>query len=111
MPCVLLTARGIQMFDERLEDGRPERAYAATLLAGVLCLVSIATFIPWRAVDKYRHYRGMRPDILRLAESYDFGRSLVLVRGDRHPDYASAFTYNPLDLQADGPIYAWDKNA
>jgi len=111
VPCVVLTARGIQMLDERLEGGRPERAYAATLLAGVLCLVSVATFIPWRAIDKYRHYRGMRPDILRLAESHEFGRSLVLVRGDRHPDYASVFTYNPLDLRADGPIYAWDKDS
>jgi hypothetical protein len=110
LPCVVLTARGIQMLDERLQGGRSERSYAATLLAGVLCLVSVSTFIPWRAFDKYRHYRGMRPDILKLAESHGFGRSLVLVRGDRHPDYASVFTYNPLDLRSDGPIYAWDKD-
>jgi len=110
VPCVLLTARGIQMLDERLEVGRPERAYAATLLAGVLCLVSVGTFIPWRAVDKYPHYRGMRPDIRVLAERHDFGRSLVLVRGDRHPDYASAAVFNPLDLRADVPIYAWDRD-
>ena len=27
-----------------------------------------------------------------------------------HPDYQSAWVYNPLDPQADAPIYAWDKN-
>jgi hypothetical protein len=72
---------------------------------------ALATFFPWRAVDKYLHYRNMRPDVRRLAESHDFGRSLVLVRGRRHPDYASAAIYNPLDFRADAPIYAWDRNA
>jgi hypothetical protein len=27
-----------------------------------------------------------------------------------HPDYQSAWVYNPLDPYADGPVYAWDKN-
>jgi hypothetical protein len=45
-----------------------------------------------------------------LAEEYDFGRSLVLVRGDSHPDYTSAAVYNPLDLRAPAPVYAWDKD-
>ena len=35
----------------------------------------------------------------------------MLVRGLSHPDYASAAVFNPLDLQADVPIYAWDENA
>ena len=33
---------------------------------------------------------------------------LVLVRGRRHPDYASAAVYNPIDLRARTPVYAWD---
>ena len=49
-------------------------------------------------------------DIRALAERHDFGRNLVLVRGDRHPDYASAAVFNPLDLRADVPIYAWDRD-
>jgi hypothetical protein len=32
----------------------------------------------------------------------------VLVRGQQRPDYASAAVYNPIDLHADAPIYAWD---
>jgi hypothetical protein len=81
------------------------------LLVGALCLASLTTFVPWRAIDKYHHYRGMRPDVRRLAATYDFGRSLVLIGGERHPDYASAAPYNPLDLRADVPIYAWDRDS
>jgi len=83
------------------------RALAA---AGALCLTALVTFVPWRAVDKYHHYRGMRPDVRELAEEHDFGRSLVLVQGERHPDYGSAAVYNPTDLEADAPIYAWDRD-
>ena len=65
-------------------------------------------FLPWRAAGKYYHYRGMRPDIRRLARDHDFGRSLVLVSGRRHPDYASAVVYNPVDSGGAQPVYAWD---
>jgi hypothetical protein len=51
----------------------------------------------------------MEPGVERLAREHGFGASLVLVRGRRHPDYASAATYNPLDLRAPEPIYAWDR--
>jgi hypothetical protein len=67
-------------------------------------------YIPWRAIDKYHHFWGMRPDIRTLQTDHAFGRSLVLVRGDSHPDYTSAAIYNPLDLDASAPIYAWDRD-
>jgi 4-amino-4-deoxy-L-arabinose transferase-like glycosyltransferase len=104
-PLVLLTVSGLRALEARLE--RPVLARAFLYLA-----VSIAwlTWVPWRAVDKYRDYRGMAPDVRALASEHDFGRSLVLVQGERHPDYASAAVYNPLDLEADAPIYAWDAN-
>ena len=35
---------------------------------------------------------------------------MVLIRGESHPDYASAAIYNPLNLNADAPVYAWDRN-
>jgi hypothetical protein len=44
-----------------------------------------------------------------MAERYKFGKSLVLIRGN-YPEYQSAWTYNPLDPQADAPVYAWDLN-
>ena len=52
----------------------------------------------------------MRPDVRQLAAAHDFGRSLVLVRAERRVDYASAAVYNPLDLHADAPVYAWDRD-
>jgi hypothetical protein len=53
----------------------------------------------------------MRADVRQLARDAGFGRSLVLVRGARFPDYASSAIYNPIDLHADAPIYAWDASA
>lgn len=107
VPCCALIARGLGILDEtpeaRSRARAPARAVALVMVAAALVL-----YIPWRSVGKYRHYRGMRADVRHLARQHGFGRSLVLVRGKRHPDYASAATYNPLDLHADVPIYAWD---
>jgi hypothetical protein len=52
----------------------------------------------------------MRPDVRELSVSVPFGRSIVFVRGNRHPDYASAAIYNPVDLRADAPIFVWDRD-
>jgi hypothetical protein len=113
IPLVALAARGIQ-FLERTFEARPAgstnrgvRVMAAVFL---LCILAFLNFFPWRAIDKYHHFRGMRPDIRYLAEQYNFGKSLVLIRGESHPDYASAAVYNPVDLQADVPIYVWDRD-
>jgi hypothetical protein len=114
VPCVGLTARAVPALADRLAAVTGEAAERARvqLLAGVsaLALSALICFFPWRAIDKYHHYRNMRPDVRRLAAAHDFGRSLVLVRGRRHPDYASAAIYNPLDFQADAPVYIWDRD-
>ncbi|MGQ0650073.1 MAG: hypothetical protein ACT4P7_21190 [Gemmatimonadaceae bacterium] len=112
--CAALAARGVVELGNSLTSGTDvpstrELAQArATSVALALTLSVLVTFIPWRAIDKYYHYRNMRPDVRELARELRFGRSLVFVRGRRHPDYASATAYNPLDLQADAPLYAWD---
>ncbi|MBK8248086.1 MAG: hypothetical protein IPK85_11885 [Gemmatimonadetes bacterium] len=102
--CAALTARGLVELDARL-PGTRDRAVRAAL---VLVAASWVTFVPWRAVDKYHRYRGMRPDIRQLSRASGFGRGVVFIRGARHPDYASAAAYNPLDLTADATLYAWD---
>ena len=98
---------------ESLVQSMATVAARARVLIGlcVLWLAALAVFVPWRAADKYYHYRGMQPGVRRLLEHTDFGRSLVLVRGRRHPDYASAAVYNPIDLNASGPIFVWDRDA
>jgi hypothetical protein len=92
----------------RDEAGLGETRVLVAALA--LIFISLTVFFPWRILDKYHHYRGMRPDVRELAREHELGRSLVLVRGRRHPDYASAAIYNPTDLEADAPIYAWARN-
>lgn len=112
IPLLGLTVRAVQMLQEKFETGQSGSTINATrVIVAVLALsmLTVINFIPWRAIDKYHHYRGMRPDIRYLAERYEFGKSLVLIRGD-YPDYQSAWAYNPLDPKADAPIYAWDLN-
>ena len=125
IPCIGLSTRGIVVLGGMIEESAHRKEdvpgvgqaraglVQARVTAAALALAFTAsvTFMPWRAIDKYFHYRNMRPDIRRLAKAHDFGRSLVLIRGNRHPDYASAAIYNPLDLQADAPIYIWDRDA
>ena len=106
VPCLGLGSRGLlALADQPWGRGR---VWAA---ASVLLLSAVLVFMPWRAIDKYHHYRLMRPDVRELAQEHDFGDALVLVRGERHPGYASAAAYNPVDLRGPGPIYAWDRDA
>lgn len=112
LPLLVLTVRGIQNMEGLFSDkGSPPGLNSARVLLAVLFLSLFAfiNYFPWRAIDKYFHYLGMRPDIRYLAQEYDFGKSLVLVKGVGHPDYASVAVYNPLDLQSDVPIYVWDR--
>jgi hypothetical protein len=33
-----------------------------------------------------------------------------MVRGSEHPDYQSAWVYNPVNFEGDAPVYAFDKS-
>jgi len=106
VPLVLLSVAGLRALEARTSE--PARARA---LVCALVVLAWLTWVPWRALDKYRGYRGMTASARELAAELDLGRCLVLVRGERHPDYASAAVYNPLDLEADAPVFAWDRDA
>jgi len=108
IPLVALTVRGMQILGDRLAASGVTQAESRVLAAvGLLALLALVNYFPWRATDKYYHFWGMRPDVRELAAEHDLGRSLVLIRGESHPDYTSAAVYNPLDLHADAPVYAW----
>ena len=109
VPCMALTARGIQLLEKKLAPGSSGSLVIFAVL--LLCAATLINYFPWRAIDKYKNYLGLRPDIRYLAKTYNFGKSLVLVEGTLRPDYASAAVYNPLDLHADAPVYAWDQNS
>ena len=111
VPLIVLTARGVESLADKLNESSPEakrRLYAGV---GALIVLTLCVFIPWRAVDKYHNFRGMMPDVRELASEFNFGRSLVLIQGNKHPDYDSAFVYNSNDLDGDGPVFAWDHDS
>ncbi|UCC53280.1 MAG: glycosyltransferase family 39 protein [Anaerolineaceae bacterium] len=113
LPLVALAVRGIQVLEQKFQSlpaGSSNNGSLVIVAVFALSMLSFVNFFPWRAIDKYYHYRGMRPDIRILAKERDFGKSLVLIRGNARPDYASAAAYNPVDLNEDVPVYAWDKN-
>ena len=113
VPLVALTVRAIEWLGQTIAEGDAEtRLNPRVILAvAMLCALSLFVYIPWRSLDKYHHYLEMQPGVLELAKRNDFGKSLVLIRGEEHPDYQSAWIYNPLNYEGDAPIYAWDKNA
>jgi hypothetical protein len=109
VPAVALSVRGLEWLETQLGPSWRNDTRATAAVETLCCLAAI-NYFPWRSLDKYRHYLRMRPDAHALARTHHFGRSLVLVRGERFPDYASAAIYNPLDLTADAPVYAWDRS-
>jgi hypothetical protein len=72
--------------------------------------MALATFVPWRATDKYHHFRGMRGDLGWRVARQGIDGDVVLVRGERHPDYASAAILNPIDLRSGATVFAWDRD-
>ena len=110
VPLMVLAARGIVLLAAKIDETFEGEGVRVLFAAAVLCAMTITIFVPWRAIDKYHNFRGMRPDVRTLAADYNFGESLVLIRGNKDPDYASAAVYNPLDLNAPAPIYAWDRD-
>ena len=109
IPCLALTARGVEYLESRAEAVEAGAGRRILVGAGVLAAAAILVFVPWRATDKYFHYRGMRPDIRRIPAEHHVGNGIVLVRGKRHPDYASAMAYNPADFSAPRALFAWDR--
>ena len=65
---------------------------------GALSAAALLTWVPWRSVEKYHHFRNMSADMREFVAAHPMDSSLVLVRGRRHPDYHEAALENPLDL-------------
>ena len=106
LPCVALSARGLLLLAERLN----QEAARLWVVAGVLCSLTMLHYVPWRALNKYRHYLSARADLGDPALQQRFEGGLVLIRGHNFPDYTSAAVYNPLDLRGGATVYAWDRN-
>jgi hypothetical protein len=109
VPVVVLAARGLSAV-ERSDESLP--GVRIVMAAGWLSVLALTLFIPWRGVDKYRHYRGIRPDVVSWRSDPRFRSALVLVSGQRHPDWAGAAIANELEIGAsDAPVFAWDRDS
>lgn len=105
VPLVWASVRGLGELERRLDE--PVRALAAV---AALVALSVCTWIPWRALDKYSGYRGVRGAPRTVVEHAGLERDLVLVQGDRHPDFAALAWLNPPRWDADAPIFAWARD-
>ena len=113
-PLVILTVRGIGTCIEGLRKGSagdtaPERV---GVVVAVLTLITLAVFIPWRAVTRYKGYRGFHDDYVKLEKSLD-PHALVFVKtkesgasGDA--DFSSAVIRNSPRQDEPHPIFAQD---
>ena len=114
IPLIALTVQALKALGQTLarQATSPSRI-PATVLVGVMVLNTgaLANFLPWRAIDKYHHYRDMRPDIRLLLSEKATGADLLLIRGEDHPDLNSAIVYTSIDPYGGGPVIALDKNA
>ncbi len=111
LPLVVLTVRGVEAVRERLSAAGSAMAHRLWVLVALASAVAFINVVPWRALDKYHHYRGMRADIRKLSRDHGFGHSLVLIRSassNPFPEYSSAAIFNPPSLDRPGPIYARD---
>lgn len=113
IPLIALTVRAVEWLGQNIAADETESQLNPRVILAVamLCTLTSAVYIPWRSLDKYHHYLEMQPGILELAKRNNFGKSLVLIRGEEHPDYQSAWIYNSLNYEGDATIYAHDKNA
>lgn len=106
VPLVALSARGLGALGDRLSAaGVADGSRRALAMATVATVSALIGFVPWRAMDKYWHFRGGRPDAAVLARKHGMTNALVLVCGREVPDYASAAWANPLDLRGPDPIF------
>ena len=79
VPCIALTARGLEAVEIAAERRGPGEGLRPLAAAAAMGLASLLVFVPWRATDKYYHYRGIRPDV-RVARGSGHVR-----RGRAHP--------------------------
>jgi hypothetical protein len=110
VPCVVLAIRGLGVLGQERDRAAGTLSPRALIATASLCVSGLFVFVPWRAADKYFHYREMRPDIRAFARDQRMAGALVLVQGERHPDWASAAAYNDVVPGSAGPVFAWDRD-
>jgi 4-amino-4-deoxy-L-arabinose transferase-like glycosyltransferase len=108
-PLVVLTVRGIATAVEGLRRGSAGETAPLRMgvVIAVLILITLLVFIPWRAVARYKNYRGFHADYVRLEKNLD-PNALVFVKSSAIADFDSAFIRNSPRQSERRPIFAAD---
>jgi hypothetical protein len=105
VPFLVLTVCGARAACHKLNVD-PNRMVLFLALASV---IGTSTVLPWRGLNRYRNYRGMRADLGELASTHRFDGGLVFIRSrpgaESFPDYGGALIWNSAPLER-GTIYA-----
>jgi hypothetical protein len=104
LPLLVLSVRGATVIGGGASDGAQRSALS--FIAPIAVVISMVTFMPWRAVTKYRNYRDVTPVLNQLAEQKRLQHALVFVRSPQRRDYQSAFIFNPVDLHGPANVFA-----
>lgn len=107
-PALFLSARGLQTAAGTL--GRANIAHGREKVASLVLLLTViamASFLPWRATERYWGFRGAHSGYRDLAATGALGNALVFVKTDSAADFANAFALNSPDLS--GPIFLRDQ--
>jgi 4-amino-4-deoxy-L-arabinose transferase-like glycosyltransferase len=108
VPCAVLAGRALASIEARHTVMPGARTMVAT---GILCLGALFLHVPWRAADKYRHYRSIRPDFVMMRDNPTYRDGLILVSGRRHPEWAAAAIANDTRIgSSSSPVFAWDRD-
>ena len=102
VPLVWFTLSGMRRASEAC--AAPVRVEA---FVGGAVLASLATWMPWRSLDKYHEYRGVQPAEVAAPELRELRNALVLVAGRRHPEFAQAALLNRFEDRAATATFAW----
>src|SRR5690606_28243907 len=108
LPLVWLTVRGFRTAQERLAVAVPDAPARVAVLLAVCVLMAASIYVPWRAVGRYRNYRGFHDGYRELVARHGLDHALVLVSTEAANDFASAFTLNRAGLDRPGPVFARD---
>ncbi len=110
VPAVVLTARALLWVGSPVDASDANGLGRVVLGAGLLSIVAVLTFVPWRAVDKYHRYWQMGPEVRERVQEGEFAGGLVLIQGAQHPDYSSARAHTRRGSDGDQPVVAWERS-
>lgn len=102
VPLVVWTLGGMQRVSARCDSSARVGVFVAS--AGTAALL---IWLPWRASDKYRDYRGVRPSVVAAAPLEQLDHALVLVAGRRHPEFAQTALLNRFEDPRSTVSFAW----